>query len=68
MHQIRIISQTLKIIQIAKLDVNLRRAWELNYQNGIPGLKTQLKVEDFQTLDKTIKDADKLCPTAAIFY
>ncbi len=43
----------------SKTDVNLRRAWELNYQNGIPGLKTQLKVEDFQTLDKTIKDADK---------
>ncbi|MFO1366326.1 MAG: LPS assembly protein LptD [Acinetobacter parvus] len=43
----------------SKTDVNLRRAWELNYQNGIPGLKTQLKVEDFQTLDKSIKDADK---------
>ncbi|QNH49902.1 LPS-assembly protein LptD [Acinetobacter venetianus] len=43
----------------SKTDLNLRRAWELNYQNGIPGLKAQLKVEDFQTLDETIKDADK---------
>ena len=42
-----------------KTDLNLRRAWELNYQHGIPGLKAQFKVEDFQTLDKTIKDADK---------
>ncbi|MCH7294249.1 LPS-assembly protein LptD [Acinetobacter higginsii] len=42
-----------------RTDLNLRRAWELNYQNGIPGLKAQLKVEDFQTLDKTIKDVDK---------
>ncbi|ENX58380.1 MULTISPECIES: LPS-assembly protein LptD [Acinetobacter] len=43
----------------ARTDLNLRRAWELNYQNGIPGLKAQLKVEDFQTLDKTIKDVDR---------
>lgn len=42
-----------------RTDLNLRRAWELNYGNGIPGLRAQLKVEDFQTLDKTIKDADK---------
>ncbi|WP_436897787.1 LPS-assembly protein LptD [Acinetobacter gyllenbergii] len=42
-----------------RTDLNLRRAWELNYQNGIPGLKAQLKVEDFQTLDKTVKDVDK---------
>lgn len=42
-----------------RTDLNLRRAWELNYRNGIPGLKAQLKVEDFQTLDKTIKDADR---------
>ena len=42
-----------------KTDLNLRRAWELNYKNGIPGLKAQLKVEDFQTLDKTIADKDK---------
>src|SRR5690606_6058258 len=32
----------------SKTDLNLRRAWELNYRNGIPGLKAQLKVEDFQ--------------------
>lgn len=43
----------------SKTDLNLRRAWELNYQNGIPGLKAQLKVEDFQTLDKTVKDEDR---------
>ncbi|MCU4389525.1 LPS-assembly protein LptD [Acinetobacter courvalinii] len=42
-----------------RTDLNLRRAWELNYGNGIPGLRAQLKVEDFQTLDKSIKDADK---------
>ncbi|ENW82272.1 MULTISPECIES: LPS-assembly protein LptD [unclassified Acinetobacter] len=42
-----------------RTDLNLRRAWELNYRNGIPGLKAQLKVEDFQTLDQNIKDADK---------
>ena len=42
-----------------RTDLNLRRAWELNYQHGIPGLKAQLKVEDFQTLDDTIQDADK---------
>ncbi len=38
----------------SKTDLNLRRAWELNYKNGIPGLKAQLKVEDFQTLDETV--------------
>lgn len=42
-----------------RTDLNLRRAWEINYRNGIPGLKAQLKVEDFQTLDQSIKDADK---------
>ena len=42
-----------------RTDLNLRRAWELNYGNGIPGLRAQLKVEDFQTLDKTIEDKDK---------
>lgn len=39
--------------------LNLRRAWELNYKNGIPGLKAQLKVEDFQTLDPNILDANR---------
>ena len=43
----------------SKTDLNLRRAWELNYRNGVPGLKAQLKVEDFQTLDKTIPDVDR---------
>ncbi|NAR58081.1 LPS assembly protein LptD [Acinetobacter haemolyticus] len=42
-----------------RTDLNLRRAWELNYRNGIPGLRAQLKVEDFQTLDKEIDDKDK---------
>ncbi|MFI7935535.1 LPS assembly protein LptD, partial [Acinetobacter baumannii] len=44
---------------ISKTDLNLRRAWELNYQHGIPGLKAQLKVEDFQTLDPEVKDVNK---------
>ena len=43
----------------SRTELNQRRAWELNYNHGIPGLKAQLKVEDFQTLDKTIKDVDK---------
>ncbi|WP_298141478.1 LPS assembly protein LptD [uncultured Acinetobacter sp.] len=43
----------------SKTDLNLRRAWELNYRNGIPGLRAQLKVEDFQTLDKNISDLDR---------
>ena len=43
----------------SKTDLNLRRAWELNYRNGIPGLKAQLKVEDFQTLDNSIAYEDR---------
>ncbi|ENW90754.1 MULTISPECIES: LPS-assembly protein LptD [Acinetobacter] len=43
----------------SRTDLNLRRAWELNYRNGIPGLRTQLKVEDFHTLDPTIPDEDR---------
>ena len=43
----------------SKTELNLRRAWELNYKNGIPGLKAQLKVEDFQTLDKLTRDEDR---------
>lgn len=43
----------------SRTDLNLRRAWELNYRNGIPGLRAQLKVEDFQTLDPTIPDEDR---------
>lgn len=37
-----------------KTNLNLRRAWELNYGNGIPGLSAQLKVEDFQTIDPAV--------------
>lgn len=43
----------------SKTDLNLRRAWELNYQNGIPGLKALFKVEDFQTLDPSVSDEDR---------
>ncbi|MCO8087915.1 MULTISPECIES: LPS-assembly protein LptD [Acinetobacter] len=43
----------------SRTDLNLRRAWELNYRNGIPGLRAQLKVEDFHTLDPTIPDEDR---------
>ncbi len=43
----------------SRTDLNQRRAWEINYAHGIPGLKAQLKVEDFQTLDKDISDIDK---------
>ena len=43
----------------SRTDLNLRRAWELNYKNGIPGLKAQLKVEDFQTLDRDVSDEDR---------
>lgn len=42
-----------------KTDLNQRRAWELNYANGIPGLRAKLRVEDFQTLDKTIPMVDR---------
>ena len=42
-----------------RTELNQRRAWELNYSHGIPGLSAQFKVEDFQTLDKTIPDVDK---------
>ena len=40
-------------------DLNLRRAWELEYGNGIQGLTAKLKVEKFQTLDKSVLDEDK---------
>ena len=43
----------------SRTDLNLRRAWELNYRHGIPGLKAQLRVEDFQTLDKEVADEDR---------
>ena len=43
----------------ARTELNQRRAWELNYGHGIPGLTAQLRVEDFQTLNKDTKDIDK---------
>ena len=39
--------------------LNQRRAWELNYKNGIPGLKAKLKIEDFQTIDKSTPEVDR---------
>ncbi|OTG65230.1 LPS-assembly protein LptD [Acinetobacter silvestris] len=42
-----------------RTELNQRRAWAFNYGHGIPGLSAQFKVEDFQTLDKTIPDIDK---------
>ncbi|MDO4222905.1 MAG: LPS assembly protein LptD, partial [Acinetobacter sp.] len=39
--------------------LNLRRAWNLSYANGIPGLTANLKVEKFQTLDKNVLDRDR---------
>ncbi len=43
----------------SRTELNQRRAWELNYGHGIPGLNAKLRVEDFQTLDKSIPDVDK---------
>lgn len=44
----------------SRTDLNLRRAWGLNYlSNQIPGLRANLKVESFQTLDPTVPDKDK---------
>lgn len=43
----------------SRTDLNLRRAWQLGYANGIPGLKAQLKVESFQTLDPAVQDIDR---------
>lgn len=43
----------------SKNNLNLRRAWTIKYKNQIPGLTAQLKVENFQTLDKNTKDVDK---------
>lgn len=43
----------------SKTDLNQRRAWELNYANGIPGLSAKLRVESFQTLDKNIAMVDR---------
>lgn len=35
------------------------RTWALYYANGIPGITAQLKVQDFQTLDKSIADVER---------
>lgn len=43
----------------SKTELNQRRAWELNYGHGIPGLSAKLRVEDFQTLDKSIPQIDR---------
>ena len=39
--------------------VNQERTWVLDYANGIPGITAQLRVQDFQTLDKTLADIDR---------
>lgn len=43
----------------AQDEVYQKRTWLINYDNGIPGLKAQLKTQTFQTLDPTITDANK---------
>jgi len=43
----------------SKTDLHQRRAWQLNYGNGIPGLSALLKVEDFQTLDPNVADVNR---------
>ncbi|WP_111894108.1 LPS assembly protein LptD [Acinetobacter sp. MB5] len=40
-------------------DLNQKRLAQLTFANAIPGLDASLKVETYQTLDKTISDADK---------
>ena len=43
-----------------RTDLNLRRAWGINYlSSSLPGLRAQLKVEDFQTLDENVPDKDR---------
>ena len=42
-----------------RTELNQRRAWQLNYGNGIPGLRAQLRVEDFQTIDPDLADIDR---------
>ncbi|WOE32049.1 MULTISPECIES: LPS-assembly protein LptD [unclassified Acinetobacter] len=44
----------------SRTDLNLRRVWGLNYSSQqIPGLRANLKVEDFQTLDPSVPDQDR---------
>ncbi|MEB3766663.1 LPS-assembly protein LptD [Acinetobacter sp. MD2] len=40
-------------------DLNQKRLAQLNFANAIPGLNASLKVESYQTLDKTLADSDK---------
>ncbi|PVZ89954.1 LPS export ABC transporter periplasmic protein LptC [Serratia sp. S1B] len=40
-------------------DLNQTRLAQLNFANAIPGLNASLKVESYQTLDKTLSDADR---------
>jgi LPS-assembly protein len=40
-------------------DLNQRRLAQLNFANAVPGLDASLKVETYQTLDKTLSDAKR---------
>lgn len=40
-------------------DLNQKRLLQVNFANAIPGLDAALKVEQYQTLDKTLADKDK---------
>lgn len=40
-------------------DLNQKRLAQITFANKIPGLDASLKVETYQTLDKTISDSDK---------
>lgn len=40
-------------------DLNQKRLAQLNFANAVPGLNATLKVETYQTLDKTLADVDK---------
>ena len=42
-----------------RVRMNQRRAWEINYAHGIPGLTAKLKAEDFQTLNREVDDVDR---------
>lgn len=42
-----------------RTELNQRQSWELNYANGIPGLKAKLRIEDFKTLDPSIPDVER---------
>ncbi|MBF7687643.1 LPS-assembly protein LptD [Acinetobacter rathckeae] len=40
-------------------DLNQKRLFQVNFARAIEGLDASLKIESYQTLDKTIKDKDK---------